>query len=150
MYYVYSLSDPRDQAIRYIGVTINPKERLMSHYGDTYGSRAKLDWIRDLRANELLPVMDIIEECSCNIDAAQKEKYYYDLHNKGNLVCNDPANSPYVFNLAESKRAENLVTTKFSNESLKILRLIAAMTDEKQYEVIDRLTQQELDRLTKK
>ena len=38
-------------------------------------------------------------------------------------------------------------STKISDDALKGLRLIAALTGEKQYEVIDRLIKQEKERL---
>jgi len=43
--------------------------------------------------------------------------------------------------------SEPLVTTKIAPESLRLLRLIAAFTGEKQYEVMDRLLADEAKRL---
>jgi len=43
--------------------------------------------------------------------------------------------------------SEPLITTKIAPESLRLLRLIAASTGEKQYEVMDRLLADEAKRL---
>lgn len=40
-----------------------------------------------------------------------------------------------------------LVTIKITIKALRLLRIIAAMTGEKQYEVIDRLVESEMERL---
>jgi len=45
-----------------------------------------------------------------------------------------------------SKKAD-LVTIKTSTDALRRLKIIAALRGEKQYEVMERLTQQELNRI---
>lgn len=44
---------------------------------------------------------------------------------------------------------ENRSTTKISNDALRKLRIIAAYTGERQYEVLDRLISAELERVQK-
>jgi len=46
--------------------------------------------------------------------------------------------------------AENLITAKITPKALRLLRLIAALTGEKQYEVLERLLEKEAARLQKK
>jgi hypothetical protein len=42
---------------------------------------------------------------------------------------------------------ERLITTKLTPEALRLIRMIAAATGEKQYEVLDRLLRKEARRL---
>lgn len=44
--------------------------------------------------------------------------------------------------------AEKLVTSKITPESLKMVRMIAAKTGEKQYEVVRRLIEAEMQKLS--
>jgi len=44
---------------------------------------------------------------------------------------------------------EKLITTKMTPEALRLIRIIAAMTGEKQYEVLERILKVELERLQK-
>jgi hypothetical protein len=44
---------------------------------------------------------------------------------------------------------EKLITTKITPEALRLIRIIAAMTSEKQYEVLERVLKAELERLQK-
>lgn len=63
---IYGLYDPRTEALRYIGKTIKPKQRLAQH------CRSKADqahtpvviWCKSLRALGLQPRMDILTWCS--------------------------------------------------------------------------------------
>ena len=45
---------------------------------------------------------------------------------------------------------ETLITMKVTPRALKLVRMIAALTDEKHYEVLDRLLSKELARLSPK
>jgi hypothetical protein len=44
---------------------------------------------------------------------------------------------------------EKLITTKITSEALRLLRVIAALTGEKQYEALERILNAELERLQK-
>jgi hypothetical protein len=59
-WYVYALKDPRDGAVRYVGTTRNPKERLRGHLDEQSDSR-KAAWIADLRTCGLTAEMCILE-----------------------------------------------------------------------------------------
>lgn len=57
---IYTLVDPRTNAVHYVGRTGNPKRRYERHlYGRT--NRAKVTWISELRALGLRPLMIIVE-----------------------------------------------------------------------------------------
>jgi len=62
MIYIYSLSDPRTNAIRYIGKTINPKHRKHSHNNKARDKGTyKRNWINQLQSLGLRPVFEILD-----------------------------------------------------------------------------------------
>jgi hypothetical protein len=71
MCFIYSLSDPRTKAVRYVGKSKNLKQRLKGHMGRqrTEGMRV---WIADLKAARLKPTLEVIEHCSeCDGDTRE-------------------------------------------------------------------------------
>lgn len=73
-HHIYSLADPMDGLVKYIGVTINPKQRLQSH-ACAKGSTLKEQWISSLSSNNLKPVMEILETVSSE-NAESREEYW--------------------------------------------------------------------------
>ena len=62
--FVYSLVDPRDGVVRYVGKSKNPAARLAAHKkGSRYNARVD-EWISALSEAGLAPQMIVIEECS--------------------------------------------------------------------------------------
>jgi hypothetical protein len=59
-WHVYALKDPRDGAVRYVGITFNPDQRLNGHLAEQSDSR-KSAWIATLRKRGLAPEMAIVE-----------------------------------------------------------------------------------------
>lgn len=70
--YIYTLSDPRNGNIRYVGKTNNPKLRLWMHQRETRNTR-KNAWIKSLAPAALSPAMDIIEELPHDPDSLWEE-----------------------------------------------------------------------------
>lgn len=69
---IYVLRDPRDGAIRYVGQTVQPMERMQAHLADTRkGCQYRCHrWMRLLAAAGLRPNMEIVE---C-VDAGQADE----------------------------------------------------------------------------
>ncbi len=68
-YYIYSLSDPNSEEIRYIGKTSNISDRFKRHlqrcYLDNYDRNTyKSNWIKSLLKKGLNPIIEIVEECT--------------------------------------------------------------------------------------
>ena len=61
--YIYALVDPRDDQVRYVGQTRQPKTRLIGHSNpcSNKGDGPKQVWIRELLSHNLKPVMKILE-----------------------------------------------------------------------------------------
>jgi len=63
--FIYGLIDPRNNQLRYIGKSIDPPKRLKDHIKESKGSRRNnhnYNWIRQLLAEGLRPVLEILEE----------------------------------------------------------------------------------------
>ena len=62
--YIYTLIDPRDHSIRYVGKTIHPRNRLSGHITETRTSdHYKSRWIRSLLNRNLKPIFNIVKIC---------------------------------------------------------------------------------------
>lgn len=62
--FIYALKDPRNDSVKYIGKTSYLKSRLAKHvYNRNQGNTHKNNWIKLLLSENLLPIMEVIEEC---------------------------------------------------------------------------------------
>jgi DNA-binding Xre family transcriptional regulator len=68
-YQIYALIDPRDDAVRYVGIRIDADERFVSHLHDPNTNLPKTRWIRELRQEGLSPVMQILETIDAGANA---------------------------------------------------------------------------------
>lgn len=75
--YIYSLIDPRDNRIRYIGKTNNLKRRLLQHTKskELLYNTFKNHWIKKLISLSLSPIIQVIEECD-ETNWQEKERYW--------------------------------------------------------------------------
>jgi hypothetical protein len=65
---IYGLVDPRDWEMRYIGKAVRAAKRLASHLRDCRKRKTPVyQWINELLAAGLLPVVVIIEVCPANV-----------------------------------------------------------------------------------
>ncbi len=78
--YIYTLIDPRDDEVHYVGVTKNVYTRLEQHATYTAGTESKRAWIKELEQQGLSPELEILEtiEVDSDIDlvAQEREKYW--------------------------------------------------------------------------
>lgn len=65
MIYIYTLSDPTTNEVRYVGKTINIKRRYKQHLYDKRTTH-KCNWVQSLRKEGLKPILTIIETCNDN------------------------------------------------------------------------------------
>jgi len=68
-YQIYALIDPRNDAVRYVGISIDADERFISHLHDPNTNLPKTCWIRELRQEGLSPIMQILETIEAGADA---------------------------------------------------------------------------------
>jgi len=101
MIYIYKLIDSRNNEVRYIGKTTNPKRRYKQHLYDKRKSH-KSSWVQSLRVLNLKPIFEIIEECDEN-NWIEREKYWISQYdNLTNLK--EGGGSDYVRTTSEGTR----------------------------------------------
>jgi group I intron endonuclease len=87
--YIYILKHPETFEVKYVGKTNNIKRRFAQHKSkkclEKTGSKKLASWILKLLSNDLLPIMEIIEECNDNW--VEREKYWISYYSNTNL-CN--------------------------------------------------------------
>lgn len=111
--YIYSLKNPITNEIRYIGKTGDLHRRLQNHISHSKNLNTRVgNWIKSLIKDNLLPIIEIIEECNEDI-WQEKEiywiKYYKDLgynlvnYSKGGNE--PPINKKYIqkYTIAKNK-----------------------------------------------
>lgn len=119
-YHIYLLRDPRDESVRYVGRTLNPKRRYNAHLNDKCdGSyvRARWGWVSELRSISLRPTMEIVETLFAPIEGAlvsEREcRWIFHLFKQGaNLTNVDCIRMPRLY------RAARLSQIDFLNEPL--------------------------------
>ena len=78
--YIYSLSDPVTEEVKYVGKTVDPLNRFWGHIHEAKRRKKgknekKAEWIRELLSNGLRPKLNIIEEIPTEI-WEEKEIYW--------------------------------------------------------------------------
>jgi len=125
--YIYSLKDPRDYQIKYIGKTIDIDRRRKEHNQIHRNKKSKKNsWIIHLIKNGMQPIMEVLEECK-ESDWVERERfwirYYKELgFNLKNMTLGGESNDGYVFTkedrLKQSKSQRlRHKTTPFSMET---------------------------------
>lgn len=72
-WYIYALKDPRTDAIRYVGYTVNLSHRMRGHlYDCTREETYKARWIRGLIARNLQPIVEVLETGTGDWEAAER------------------------------------------------------------------------------
>ena len=132
MRYIYKLSNPITMEIKYVGQTNEPKRRFNDHISSSINENSdsyntyKARWIRKLISNDLMPIIEIIEECE-NLDQSNlREKYYIDrFTNEGCRLTNSYVSDVTEFskdtkekmsNAKKGKKLEEIVGLKKSIE----------------------------------
>lgn len=91
IYSIYTLVDPRDNAVRYVGMSKEPYRRYAMHLLNPNRSKsAKDEWISELREERKAPQLVIIEEnIADKREALEREDYWIRKHREeGALLTN--------------------------------------------------------------
>ena len=85
--FIYGLVDPRNNKVKYIGWTINTKNRYKKHLSPyrLKKNSHKNNWIKQLLSLGLSPVMKIIEMVSDD-EKFDREKYWISFYGRENLT----------------------------------------------------------------
>lgn len=72
---IYGLVDPRDARIRYVGCTINPRDRVGCHVSSSkYETSPKAGWVRELVALDLRPIFVTLQIAREPWEASEAER----------------------------------------------------------------------------
>jgi hypothetical protein len=58
---IYTLTDPRDLVIKYVGKSIRPEKRFIEHLKES-GSYKKINWIQKLLKSGMKPIMEELDQ----------------------------------------------------------------------------------------
>lgn len=89
--YIYVLIDPRDNEVRYVGKTSNPKYRLSGHISECKKESTKhyrARWIRSLLKDNIKPIIKFIKACPLN-DFEKFETEYIKIFKSDKLTNSD-------------------------------------------------------------
>lgn len=75
-HHIYRLRDPKTSEVRYVGITNDPQMRFLHHLQCSDGNEAKCQWIQSLLAEEMKPIMEIIEVHEERIAGYQCEHHW--------------------------------------------------------------------------
>lgn len=76
--YIYGLADPRSPwDVRYVGASVAPQRRLRQHLREALSDHKshKLDWIRDLVAEGVRPMLKVIDVHS-DVEVAREQERF--------------------------------------------------------------------------
>ena len=125
--YIYGLIDPRDNIIKYIGKTINIKNRYADHRNRLERASSKRkSWIQSLRTLNLYPILTIIEECNeetCDERERFWIKHYKDVGNDLKNMTDGGEKYSYKEVTPESRQRMSIAQKKrFQTEKSPFLR----------------------------
>lgn len=79
-YQIYALVDPRDNAIRYVGLSDDVKVRQYQHTRGYAGNVQEQRWIEELQRDGLSPLLQVLETIDTGDDkyalAREREEYW--------------------------------------------------------------------------
>ena len=124
---VYTITDPRDYLIKYVGITTNPKNRFCKHNSYKQGKEGilKRNWVIKLKSLGLNPIIDIIDEGSIEYCQNAETGYIRLLTSCGAKLKNKAKNGFLFRHTEETKRKLSIAKTgkKLSEEHKKSLSL---------------------------
>lgn len=88
-YTVYALVDPRDDTLRYIGITNDVYRRFIEHVRCTGSNQKKNEWIASMKVAQVMVEMRVIDRALTLSEAKQKEdEWIHRLLAEGSLLLN--------------------------------------------------------------
>jgi predicted GIY-YIG superfamily endonuclease len=85
---VYTLTDPRTDIVRYVGISENAQKRYKQHLNTHASNGPKNEWIKELQALGLQPILTIIEETPDRHTAMEREKEWVNHYAQKHLLVN--------------------------------------------------------------
>lgn len=109
-FFIYILVDPRNDEIRYVGITQFPHSRLSQHLKDKVYS-PKRSWLQQLRKAKILPQMKIIEIAYNRLEGEARELWWIEtLLSKGCRLTNTTKTAPQKQRMQREATSQRIVT----------------------------------------
>jgi hypothetical protein len=116
MYVIYALIDPRDDSVRYVGMTEDVYRRFLAHLRGLDNNREKNTWLYELRLANKMVIMKTLEEVEDRETALGREAHWiqhFGISKKP--VVNIQRSSMW------SKLAENAITPASRSEATSLV-----------------------------
>jgi len=124
--YIYSLSDPISNEIRYVGKSDNPNQRLVEHIRKCkYSITHKNNWIKSLLNRNLKPIVEILDIVSVN-DCGFWENYWINTIKTWGFDLTNIANGGIGGNLGSivnKKISQALMNRTYTNETIEKMKI---------------------------
>ena len=126
--YIYTLSDPITNEIRYVGKSDNPINRLKEHIRKAkYSHTHKNHWILSLIKNNQIPILETIDIININ-ECGFWEQYWIDMFKTWGFNLTNIALGGVGGNLGETvnaKISKKLKNRKFTEETINKMKISA-------------------------
>jgi len=94
-YSVYALTDPRNETVRYVGISKNANKRYRQHIQSVNPLTPKGKWICELASLNLFPKLTILETVAGESEARKREIYWIDFYSRQCPLLNTCHNTKY-------------------------------------------------------
>lgn len=113
---IYALIDPRDMAIRYIGITEDVYQRMRQHSRCEGNNAEKTAWIEELQKEQLMFIMQSLEKVKTIEEALTREQHWIRHHLEQGAKLTNIAGVPSK--LSTEKKPAEKQPDKFSYANL--------------------------------
>ncbi len=126
-YTVYTLIDPRDNSVRYVGITERPiNKRPAGHLLGNDGNKTKLAWISELDQLGISPIIRPLEHVKDRKETLEREQYWIHYFLSlgaplSNIMGNPSATvSLRLFGKVQTKATEERITINMAAKRLGV------------------------------
>lgn len=127
-YKIYKLIDPRDNTVKYIGLTKRALiQRFNGHISNSKKfkkasinkSAYKINWINKLIELDLLPIIELIEDGLTSLNVNKREQYWINYYsNLGYKLTNSTSGGEGIMDYKHSKETKALLKLKLTGRTL--------------------------------
>jgi predicted GIY-YIG superfamily endonuclease len=87
--YIYTLTDPNTNEVRYVGGSRDVAHRYNNHLFDSTSNKNKVEWVNELKSQNKKPILRIIEQTTKST-WIEREKYWIAQYNNLLNMVNNP------------------------------------------------------------
>lgn len=92
-YWIYTLSEPESNNVRYVGISKQPLVRLKQHLKDVRSNKHKHNWLKKINFNPKIELISL--ECSKEEAIQQEKNLILEFRKKGNKLINKTIGGDY-------------------------------------------------------